>query len=133
MAIESFFSQLLLPLWLLGHSPLQSCILYCERVEDQHTDWWPERQQALEQGLQEAGPEGYRGLFLSLSMSEYPYPPLTGLVIVFCTLLTLQRANILKEVQIMRGIDHPGIVKLLNFFESEEHYFLILECKLVNS
>lgn len=29
----------------------------------------------------------------------------------------------------MRGIDHPGVVKLLNFFESDEHYFLILECK----
>nr|XP_031857811.1 uncharacterized protein CI109_006754 [Kwoniella shandongensis]KAA5524883.1 hypothetical protein CI109_006754 [Kwoniella shandongensis] len=38
-----------------------------------------------------------------------------------------QRANILKEVQIMRGIDHPGIVKLLGFFESDEHYFLVLE------
>ncbi|WRT66214.1 uncharacterized protein IL334_003167 [Kwoniella shivajii] len=38
-----------------------------------------------------------------------------------------ERANILKEVQIMRGIDHPGIVKLLGFFESEEHYFLVLE------
>lgn len=38
-----------------------------------------------------------------------------------------ERANILKEVQIMRGIDHPGVVKLLNFFESEEHYFLVLE------
>jgi len=41
-----------------------------------------------------------------------------------------QRANILKEVQIMRGIDHPGIVKLVSFFESDEHYFLILECEL---
>lgn len=38
-----------------------------------------------------------------------------------------QRANILKEVQIMRGIDHPGIVRLLQFFESDEHYFLVLE------
>ncbi|KAL1413592.1 MAPK-activated protein kinase Srk1 [Vanrija albida] len=38
-----------------------------------------------------------------------------------------ERANILKEVQIMRGIDHDSIVKLLGFFESEEHYFLILE------
>lgn len=27
----------------------------------------------------------------------------------------------------MRGIDHPSIVKLLAFFESDEHYFLILE------
>nr|XP_018263259.1 CAMK/CAMK1/CAMK1-RCK protein kinase [Kwoniella dejecticola CBS 10117]OBR85417.1 CAMK/CAMK1/CAMK1-RCK protein kinase [Kwoniella dejecticola CBS 10117] len=38
-----------------------------------------------------------------------------------------ERANILKEVQIMRGVDHSGIVKLLAFFESEEHYFLVLE------
>jgi len=38
-----------------------------------------------------------------------------------------ERANILKEVQIMRGINHPSIVKLLEFFESDEHYFLILE------
>ena len=27
----------------------------------------------------------------------------------------------------MRGIDHPNIVKLLQFSESEEHYFLVLE------
>lgn len=38
-----------------------------------------------------------------------------------------QRANILKEVQIMRGINHPSIVKLLSFSESPEHYFLVLE------
>ncbi|CCM05665.1 uncharacterized protein FIBRA_07895 [Fibroporia radiculosa] len=38
-----------------------------------------------------------------------------------------ERTNILKEVQIMRGINHPSIVKLLAFFESQEHYFLILE------
>ncbi|KAI0643719.1 Pkinase-domain-containing protein [Trametes meyenii] len=38
-----------------------------------------------------------------------------------------ERANILKEVQIMRGINHPTIVKLLAFFESPEHYFLVLE------
>ncbi|KAF7795881.1 hypothetical protein EIP86_007048 [Pleurotus ostreatoroseus] len=38
-----------------------------------------------------------------------------------------QRANILKEVQIMRGINHPSIVKLHSFFESTEHYFLVLE------
>ncbi|KAI5125034.1 hypothetical protein M0805_007458 [Coniferiporia weirii] len=38
-----------------------------------------------------------------------------------------ERANILKEVQIMRGVNHPSVVKLLHFFESEEHYFLLLE------
>jgi serine/threonine protein kinase len=38
-----------------------------------------------------------------------------------------ERANILKEVQIMRGIDHPSIVKLISFSESPEHYFLTLE------
>lgn len=29
----------------------------------------------------------------------------------------------------MRGIDHSSIVKLLGFTESDEHYFLILECE----
>lgn len=29
----------------------------------------------------------------------------------------------------MRGINHPSIVKLLSFSESNEHYFLVLECK----
>ncbi|EPQ59363.1 Pkinase-domain-containing protein [Gloeophyllum trabeum ATCC 11539] len=38
-----------------------------------------------------------------------------------------QRANILKEVQIMRGLNHPSIVKLISFSESAEHYFLVLE------
>ena len=27
----------------------------------------------------------------------------------------------------MRGINHPSIVKLLSFSESDEHYFLVLE------
>jgi hypothetical protein len=38
-----------------------------------------------------------------------------------------ERANILKEVQIMRQINHPSIVKLISFSESDEHYFLVLE------
>lgn len=27
----------------------------------------------------------------------------------------------------MRGTQHPSIVKLISFSESEEHYFLVLE------
>lgn len=27
----------------------------------------------------------------------------------------------------MRGVDHPSVVKLISFTESDEHYFLILE------
>ncbi|KAF9323075.1 hypothetical protein BG006_001774 [Podila minutissima] len=38
-----------------------------------------------------------------------------------------ERANILKEVQIMRQLKHPGIVELYEFSESNEHYFLVLE------
>ncbi|KAJ8658852.1 hypothetical protein O0I10_005580 [Lichtheimia ornata] len=38
-----------------------------------------------------------------------------------------QRASVLKEVQLMRTIDHPSIIKLYGFIETKEHYFLILE------
>ncbi|OAX42918.1 Pkinase-domain-containing protein [Rhizopogon vinicolor AM-OR11-026] len=38
-----------------------------------------------------------------------------------------ERANILKEVQIMKGTNHPSIVRLISFSESPEHYFLVME------
>ncbi|KAF9354228.1 hypothetical protein BGX26_007952 [Mortierella sp. AD094] len=38
-----------------------------------------------------------------------------------------ERANILKEVQIMRQLKHRGIVELYDFSESDEYYFLVLE------
>ncbi|EJD01207.1 Pkinase-domain-containing protein [Fomitiporia mediterranea MF3/22] len=63
-----------------------------------------------------------------LSITLYVLPSFS-LPLSICpfALLGYCRANILKEVQIMRGINHPGIVQLLHFFESDEHYFLILE------
>ncbi|EEB06058.1 CAMK/CAMK1 protein kinase Srk1 [Schizosaccharomyces japonicus yFS275] len=36
-------------------------------------------------------------------------------------------ASILKEVQIMRRLKHPNIIQLLDFIQTEQHFFLILE------
>ncbi|KAI0843928.1 CAMK/CAMK1 protein kinase [Daldinia vernicosa] len=38
-----------------------------------------------------------------------------------------ERANILKEVQIMRQLDNPNIIKLVDFSESKQYYYIILE------
>ncbi|OAA62875.1 calcium calmodulin-dependent protein kinase [Niveomyces insectorum RCEF 264] len=38
-----------------------------------------------------------------------------------------ERANILKEVTIMRKLDHPNIVRLLEFSEAKQYYYIVLE------
>ncbi|KAI8338802.1 kinase [Choanephora cucurbitarum] len=38
-----------------------------------------------------------------------------------------QKASVLKEAQIMRTLDHPSIITMLDFIETKEHYFLIIE------
>jgi serine/threonine protein kinase len=41
--------------------------------------------------------------------------------------LTEQRSSILKEVAIMRQLNHKNVVTLIDFFESPDHYFIVLE------
>lgn len=43
--------------------------------------------------------------------------------------MTSMNSYWLAEVQIMRGMNHPSIVKLISFSESSDYYFLVLERK----
>ncbi|KAI9491644.1 kinase-like domain-containing protein [Zychaea mexicana] len=38
-----------------------------------------------------------------------------------------ERANIMKEVQVMQSGKHQNLVQLLHFSESDDHYFLVME------
>ncbi|KAK7206501.1 putative calcium/calmodulin-dependent protein kinase [Myxozyma melibiosi] len=40
---------------------------------------------------------------------------------------TVDRASILKEVSILRQIDHPNIVRLIDFSESDQFYYIVME------
>ncbi|KAK9460686.1 kinase-like domain-containing protein [Lipomyces oligophaga] len=40
---------------------------------------------------------------------------------------TVDRASILKEVTILRQLNHPNIVSLIDFFESDNFYYIIME------
>ncbi|KAK9477385.1 kinase-like domain-containing protein [Lipomyces japonicus] len=40
---------------------------------------------------------------------------------------TVDRSTILKEVTILRQLDHPNIVRLIDFFESESYFYVIME------
>ncbi|KAK4515458.1 uncharacterized protein ATC70_010404 [Mucor velutinosus] len=39
----------------------------------------------------------------------------------------IQKASVLKEVQIMRTLNHPSIIKMLEFIETKDYFFLVLE------
>ncbi|KAI9705264.1 MAG: hypothetical protein M1820_005262 [Bogoriella megaspora] len=55
------------------------------------------------------------------------YPEVAIKVVRKFEMNSSQRANILKEVQIMRQLDHPNIVKLVDFSESRQYYYIVLE------
>ncbi|BCR85258.1 serine/threonine-protein kinase [Aspergillus chevalieri] len=56
-----------------------------------------------------------------------PYDQVAIKVVRKYEMNSTQRANILKEVQIMRQIDHPNIVKLIDFSEARQYYYIVLE------
>ncbi|KAI9724587.1 MAG: hypothetical protein M1828_003610 [Chrysothrix sp. TS-e1954] len=55
------------------------------------------------------------------------YPQVAIKVVRKFEMNSSQRSNILKEVQIMRKIDHPNIVKLVDFSEARQYYYIVLE------
>jgi serine/threonine protein kinase len=37
------------------------------------------------------------------------------------------KASLMQEITIMKQIDHPNIVKMVDFFEDEGHYCIVME------
>lgn len=55
-----------------------------------------------------------------------------------CAIKVLKRTNLektvdeetIKEIELLKGLDHPNIIKILEFYESPTHYFIVTEfCK----
>ena len=38
-----------------------------------------------------------------------------------------EEAQMFAEINVLKNLDHPNIVKLLEFFQDDEHYYLITE------
>ncbi|KAJ7086730.1 kinase-like domain-containing protein [Mycena epipterygia] len=60
-------------------------------------------------------------------VTEVPFSSVPGPFAAATSDAIIPSVQTSSRVQIMRGTNHPSIVKLISFSESEEHYFLVLE------
>lgn len=117
--------------------------LICSRLRapSHHpSGWW----KTLEPAVQEEAARN-RGAVVSVLSSHRHTEILTSYYLLACkysqrfvgfdscVLYSSYSSQFLAEVQIMRGTNHSSIVKLYNFFESLEHYFLVMECRWSDS
>ena len=48
------------------------------------------------------------------------------------SLIKEEENKLFSEMNILKSLDHPNIVKLYELFQNEENYYLITEFKLTN-